>query len=150
MSISIDTAIKFGLGSIIGYFSRIFVEHMLVKSRAKEGRKIEAAQRFRSRIFTELEGLYPVTQYWDKGVFYRFPQSIAKIESAAVEFRLFIRRKAHFDAAVKRYCKCCNEITWDRCAAWSMYPSMRKEGEIDPKDKFTRCVEALLSFAKEI
>lgn len=128
----------------------IFVEHMLAKSRAKEERGIEAAKIFRSTIRNELEGLYPCKQYLEKNVFFRFSQSIAKIKSAADEYRLFIRRrrKAHSDAAVERYCKCCSEMTWERNAAWSWYPSMRKEDEIDPKCEFTRCVETLLSFAK--
>ena len=152
MPISINTAITFGLGSIAGYFCRILLEHWLAKSRTKEERKVrefnEAANKFRSRILVELEGLYPVTQHWDTNTFHRFKQSITKIESAGAEFRYFIRDSDEFDDAVNKYCKICREITSDRCAAWAMYPTMREEGEIGPREEFANCVEILLSFAK--
>lgn len=150
--ISIDTTITFCIGSVFGYLCRLILEHFLIKSRTSEERQIrefnEAAHKFRSILFAELEGLYPVTQHWDNKIFYRFSKSIIKIESAAVELKNYIKNKSDFDIAVKKYCKFCREITWDRTAAWSLYPSMRKEGEIDPREEFAICVEALLNYAK--
>jgi hypothetical protein len=108
-----------------------------------------AAATFRSKVLSELEGLYPVTQHWDMNVFPRFYQSIIKIESAAAEFRFFITRKGLFDLAVKEYCDYCKQISWDKCAGWSMYPTMRKPGEISPRDKFAQYVQKLLSFTEE-
>ena len=108
-----------------------------------------AAATFRSKVLAELEGLYPVTQHWDMNVFQRFSRSIIKIESAAAEFHFFVTRKRAFDAAVKEYCDYCKQISWVECAGWSMYPTMRKPGEINPRNKFAYHVENLLSFAKE-
>jgi len=109
----------------------------------------QAAAAFRSRVFAELKGLYPVTQYWDMQTFPRFSQSITEIESAAAEFRFHVTRKRAFDAAVKEYCDHCKKTSWNECAAWSMYPTMRKEGEISPREKFDHLVKSLLSFAEK-
>jgi hypothetical protein len=81
--------------------------------------------------------------------FQRFSKSIIEIENAAAEFRFSVARKGAFDTAIKEYCEYCKQITWIQCAGWSMYPTMRKEGEISPRDKFDHLVKNLLSFAEE-
>jgi len=107
----------------------------------------KAADIFRNRVLTELKGLYPVTQYWDKATFQIISNSITEIESAVEEFRFFVTRKAQFDTAIKEYCDYCKIISWEECAGWSMYPTMRKEGEVGPREKFNNIVKHLLSFA---
>lgn len=109
----------------------------------------QAAATFRSRVLAELKGLYPGTQYWDMQTFPRFSQSIIEIESAAAEFRFFVTRKHAFDAAVNEYCDHCKKTSWNDCAAWNWFPTMRKEGEISPREKFDHLVKNLLSFAEE-
>jgi len=109
----------------------------------------QVALSFRNEVLAELEGLYPVTQHWDMNTFSRFPKSITKIETAASKFRFSVVRKRAFDAAVKEYCDYCKKTSWNECAGWSMYPTMRKEGEISPRDKFDLIVKNLLSFAEE-
>jgi hypothetical protein len=116
--------------------------------RKRKTRFRQAAATFKSRVLAELEGLYPVTQYWDMQTFPRFSQSIIEIESAAAGFIFYVTRKRAFDSAVKEYCDHCKEISWKQCAAWDMYPSMRKEGEISPRKKFDHLVKNLLSFAE--
>lgn len=109
----------------------------------------QAAATFRSRVLVELKGLYPVTQYWDMPTFQRVSNTIIEIESAAAEFRFSVYSKRAFDAAVNEYCEYCKQISWEQCAGLAMYPTMRKEGEILPREKFDHLVKNLLSFAEE-
>ncbi len=131
------------LASFIGY---------ITYRNNRKNRIAEASTKFRNKILTELQGLYPVTQYWEQGIFLRFSQSIVKIESIATEFRHFIPfyRKRAFYATLKNYCDYCNKITWDEVGAYAMY----KNSMFDPKDKgpreqFKNIVEHLLSFANK-
>ena len=107
-----------------------------------------AADRFRSKILAELEGLYPVTQHWDERDFSRLLQSIPKIENATEEFRFFVARKDDFDAAVKEYCDCCKQVTSNNNRVWIFFDADRKPNEISPRHKFGHCVKNLLSFTK--
>ena len=118
----------------------------------KKNRRAEASMRFSNKVLAELEGLYPVTQHWEQSIFPRFSHSITKIESACAEFRYFIPfyRKGAYDKAIKDYCKYCNEITWESCAGHTMWPEMRKPGDLGPRETFKNIVEHLFSFAKEI
>jgi len=151
--ITFDPTITFGAGAIVGALTMKIIDHFLAKSRTEEDRTIKefnhAATMFRSKILTELEGLYPITQVWSRTDYSRFTQTIPKIHTIAQEFRFHMKRKNEFDAAVNKYCNHCKQITWEQCAAWTMYPTMRKEGEISPRDKFDHLVKALLSFAEE-
>lgn len=143
-------------GAVIGYVFRLFIEHQLSKRREAENRNAikfnEAASKFRSTIIRELEGLYPATQYWDRNIFSRFRESITKVESAVAEFSHFLPNtsKGSLAKALKNYSDHCNSMTWESCAAFNMYPSMRKPGEKGPREVFQLNIDALLSFAKDI
>ena len=131
-------------GILVAVFGGYITYRIYLKTRINQ-----AAATFRSRVLAELKGLYPVTQYWDTQTFPRFSQSITEIESAAAEFRFYVTRKSALDAAVKEYSNHCKKTSWNECAAWDMYPTMRKEGEISPREKFDHLVKDLLSFAEE-
>jgi hypothetical protein len=111
----------------------------------------EAADVFRNRILTELEGLYPIPRHLEKSAFHRFRESIPGIESAAAEFRQFLPsgNRNSFDTALKTYCDHCNKITWESCATFGIVPGSRKPEDIGPKEIFRQNVNALLSFARE-
>ena len=152
MPITIDTFITFSVGGIIGYFVHTFIDHFLAKRRAAEDRKAkrfdEAAITFRRAVLAELEGIYPVSSIWDRNVFPRFRQSIPKIQSAAAEFRYFVKRKTEFDSAVKEYRDYCSKVTYEGVSAWHMYPSMREPGDIGPVEIFKNVIDHLFSFAE--
>jgi hypothetical protein len=152
MPISFDNVAIFSAGGALGYFARTFIDHRLAKSRTDEDRKIkefnQAAATFRSQILSELEGLYPVRQGWSREDYARFKQTIPRVETIAQEFRFHLERKKEFDTATHAYCNHCKKITWEQCTAWTLYPTMRKEGEMSPRDKFDHCVKSLLSFAE--
>ena len=105
-----------------------------------------AASAFRSTVLAELQGIYPVTQYWDMNIFPKFAASVFKIESAAEEFKFVLRCKTEFESAVKEYRDYCKTITWNQEAAWTLYPTSRKPGDVSPRDKFSHIVDRLLSF----
>jgi hypothetical protein len=134
---------------IAGALALAWIGFHLTNEINRKTRFHQAATSFRSRVLAELKGLYPVTQYWDIQTFPRFSKSITEIESAAAEFRFSVTRKRAFDTAVQEYCNHCKKTSWDECAAWTMYPAMRKEGEMSPRDKFDHCVKSLLSFTED-
>jgi len=151
--ITFDPTITFGVGAIVGALSMKVIDHFLAKSRTEEDRKVrelnQASVTFRSKVLAELEGLYPSKHGWNREEYARFKQTIPRIETIAQEFRFHLKRKKEFDTAIYQYCSHCRQITRDQCVAWSMYPSMRKEGEISPPEKFDHLVKSLLSFAEE-
>lgn len=108
-----------------------------------------AALTFRSKILTELEGIYPIPPIWEPELYHRFRQSIPKVETAAAEFRYFVKRKAEFEAAVKDYCEYSKKVTPDNVSAWYMYTFEKKPEDIGPMETFRNIVEHMLSFANE-
>jgi hypothetical protein len=137
----------FFVGIVITLFGFIAV-HRLGLYRDKINIFSKEAARFRSSILGELKGLYPITHHWGQEEINRIKQSAQKIESLAVEFRHYVIRKDKFDKTLKQYNDYCNEISWEKCAAYVMYPSMRKPGDKEPKDKFRHIIEELLAYAK--
>ncbi len=126
-----------------------FVGYLTWRNKQKK-RYIQAATVFRSKILTELEGLYPIPRYLEPDEMNKFRESIPKIESAAAKFRHFVPSdsKSSFDIALKNYCKHCNKITWGSCVTFGIIPGERKPEDIGPKEIFRQNVNALLSFTK--
>ncbi|HQU32304.1 MAG: hypothetical protein HRU72_04480 [Planctomycetia bacterium] len=108
-----------------------------------------ASSKFKSAILYELSGFYPIDQNWNENDFPRIYESIPKISSAATEFRYFVTRKTEFDRTVSAYNKYCRETTYESIAAYTMFPSMKKERDIGKREEFKNIVEHLLSFADE-
>jgi hypothetical protein len=117
----------------------------------KKSRLAEASAKFRNKVLNELEGLYPDTVNWPKDIDVKLRQTFPAIEIAVAEFRYFVPfyRKGAFDVAMKEYHNNCCAITGDTCAAYVMYPDMRKPGEQSPEKIFKDSIEALLFFARE-
>ncbi len=153
MPVTIDNVVVFSLGGIAGYLVRTLIDHFLAKIRTREDREAkkfdDAVVIFRSKVLAELEGIYPVTQIWQPEIYPRFRSSINKVETAAAEFRYFVKRKAEFDTAVKEYHEYCSKVTFEGVSAWFMYTSTRTPGDIGPIETFKNIVDHLLSFAKE-
>lgn len=126
------------LGGFLGYFIRLFIEHRLEIDRIKENIKLteslRAASKFKASIIYELSGFYPISQHWDKDNFDRLYHSIPHVMSAATEFRFFVKSKGNFDTAIKNYDEYCRKTTYDAVSADTMYPEMRKEGEIGKRE----------------
>jgi len=109
----------------------------------------DAAATFRSKILTALEGIYPIVRpWWDESDFPRFSRSVNMVESAATEFRCFIKRKREFDIAVKAYREYCKKQQYEGALARNIIPDIQKPGEISPLETFNNIVEHLLSFTK--
>lgn len=144
---------SFSLGTVVGGVVVGIFNHYLTKSRNTEERKTtnfnQAATTFRSKVLAELEGLYPSRQGWSRDDYSRFKQTIPGIETSAQEFRFHVEREKEFDTAAYQYCSYCKRITWDQCTAWSLYPTMRKAGELPPWAEYDHLVKNLLSFAQE-
>lgn len=113
-----------------------------------------AADTFRSKVITELEGIYPITrQWWDESHFPKFQQSVPKIETAAVEFGHFIpKRKSELNTAVKNYHDYCQQRKYEKASLWDAFPNSPKHPNysgIHPVEEFKNIVEHLLSLANE-
>jgi hypothetical protein len=119
----------------------------IIQRKLKERQRfLDAAAVFRGKVLSELEGLYPVSNFWEEKLYPKFRQSIPKIETAAVEFRHFVKRKEEFDAAIREYRDYCWKVTYGGVSGWHMYTSMRKPGDIGPVETFKNLVEGLFTF----
>lgn len=123
----------------------------LVGLNNRRNRAAEAAIKFRQTILDALEGWYPDTKYWNRYVDMGVFSAISKIDVAVSEYGYFLRdrRRVALNNTWTEAKKCYQQINWDKCAAYSMYPSMRKPGERDPRDIFKEYTDNLLSYAKD-
>ena len=126
---------------------------IITRKHKEKERFNKAADTFRNKVITGLEGIYPITHpWWDSILFPKFQQSVPKIEIAAAEFRHFIKRKSELDATVKKYHDYCQQRKYEKAWYSSMFPNSPKppnESGIDPVEEFKNIVEHLLSFANE-
>ena len=111
----------------------------------------DAAKEFRRTVLNSLSGLFPVSKPWpDENFFPLFKKTIPIIESAAAEFRRYVRRQDAFAAAVKQYVSYCKTTDQTAQARWELYKSEREElGKPEPSKEFERLVHNLFSFADE-
>lgn len=107
-----------------------------------------AANKFKSNILKELEGLVPTNGYWGKKEYRRFRESIPLIKREALEFRSVIPfyRLKGFDKAVNDYCEFSQNMDWITAAADVFYYS--EDTEITQKEQYTKNIHILLSYAK--
>jgi len=134
------------IGIVILLFG-IIATHRLLIYRDKKNIFNAAAIIFRNKVLAELEGIYPIPSVWQSQDYFRFRQSINKVETAAAEFRHLVKRKAEFDVAIKEYRKYCEKVTFDGVSAWFFYTSMRSPDDIGPVETFKNIVEHLFSFS---
>lgn len=133
-------------GSIIG---TAFAGYVAYRNNRKS-RAADAVLKFRNKVISELEGLYPITLHWDANTFSHLYSSLSKIECAAAEFRFFVKSKDDFDTAIKNYNEYCRKTTYEEVSADTIFSSMRKEGEIGKREQFKNIVEHLISFHETI
>ena len=152
MPVTIDSVVVFSLGGVAGYLVRTIIDHFLAKSRTREDREAksfsDAATTFRNKVLAELQGIYPIPPVWQPQDYPRFRHSIPTVETAAAEFRPFVKRKAEFDTAIKKYHENCQTITFENVSAWFMYTSMRQPDDIGPVETFRKVIEHVLAFTE--
>jgi hypothetical protein len=148
----IEFLIALPIGAVIGWIIREVVSDKLARDRNLEAIKItefnKAASTFRSKVFTEFVGFYPINQFWEKNEWIRINQSIPIIKSAAAEFRYFVTHKTDFDKAMSEYDKYCREKTQGNVFPLA-YPTMGYGGVEERKKEFDNIISHLLSFANE-
>ncbi len=112
--------------------------------------RLKACRHFRRVVETELKGVWPTTYLSPDEVNVKIRQSRKEIETASLEVKRFVsfHRKRAFNTAVENYCNACKTINWNGHVAYEMFPSMRKSGDIDPKQYFFNCIEEMLKFTK--
>jgi hypothetical protein len=124
----------------------IIAAHRLVLYREKRNKCFDEGAKFRGKILSELEGIYPIPGTWQIQDYFRFRQSIPKVESAAAEFGHFISRKSELEAAVKGYREYCWKVSFEGVSAWHTYKSSSNLDPISPEDRFKQIIEHLFSF----
>ena len=133
---------------ICGALIMALIAHRLALNLQKRNAFNSAATTFRNKVLTAVQGIYPIPPVWQPQDYPRFKQSIPEVETAAAEFKPFIKRRTGIDAAVKEYRDYCQKKTYESASAWEMYTSMRDPGDIGPVETFRKIVEHLLSFAE--
>lgn len=128
---------------VIGYLAR--------RSRHKKATAAKAADVFREKVLSELQGLYPIPRHLDSKEYERFRESIPGIEHAAAEFRHFLPsgKRDAFDNALNNYTGHCKEIRWVDSATFGIIPGEKSPEDEGPKEIFRQNVNALLAFAKK-
>jgi hypothetical protein len=145
--INFSTADLWLLG-ICGALFMAWVSYRLTLAGQRHNAFIIASSIFRNIVLTELTGLYPIDQLWDKKEFPRLYQSIPKINSAAAEFRYFVTRKTDFDKAVRKYCNYCRN-TKESNAFGLEYKDMGVKGTQNYRNEFKNIVENMIAFTNE-
>ena len=113
--------------------------------------KRAAATSFRESVIERLAGFYPAPGSWSMGFEPRLCTAIAQIEVSVQKFRYFVarRKRTSYDAAWASLKLYSSELTWEKCAGYKMYPSMRVPDEKDPRAAFYERLENLLRYAHE-
>ena len=106
-----------------------------------------AADKFRSTVLAELEGIFPVAGYWEQKIYPKFPDTIPAINRAALELipSLPFYKRTSFSRAVNEYREQCKSMNWQTAFADSVYES---ETTTTQKEAFVTCVQNLLSFTE--
>ena len=110
-----------------------------------------AEKSFREGIIDELNSFYPRPGNWSMGFEERLRTAISRIETLAVKFRYFVPRRSRnaYDSDWTIFRSHCLDMTWNKCAAYTMYPSMRSIDDRKPEDVFYENLEKLLHYSKE-
>jgi hypothetical protein len=133
---------------ICGFLIIVLVGYHLTLNAKKHKAFITAASIFRSKVLTELDGIYPIPTNWPKEKmqiepFLRF--KFTKLQSAVEEFKLCLpkrKQRRFINAWVKYY----NASGDDRSQSYLHYMSFEENPNY--KNNFKRNVTKLLSFAK--
>jgi len=129
---------------IIGHWISQRISHGLAIVRDKIKRFHSAADKFKSTVLEQLQGLIPVNGYWSQNEYSRFKGTIPIIKRAALEFRdsiQFPSKRKRFDKAVIEYCKQCEAINWHTALADVIYAEETKETQ---KEKMV-CTEIVFT-----
>ena len=105
-----------------------------------------AASAFRTTVFSQLEGLYPLASVWPSDIDAFLRQRFPRLQAAVIEFRHFLpwwERRA-FDSAWLRF-----HNAYERKGEQCYHHYMAFGSTTDPEGIFKRNVDVLLSFAKQ-
>lgn len=145
-------------GVFLFYLIRTIVDYNLARLRSRDDRRAskfnEAAEKFRTIIFTQFKGIYPVTRLSVEEINTRIldTNSIAEIEAAVIEFSYLLsnRRRTKLIKTLEQYQKTYKTFDWKNQQNYMMFPSMRKLLETSPKQILFNHIETLLKYTDEI
>ena len=113
--------------------------------------KRAAAKSFREGIIDELNSFFPRPGNWSMGFEERLRTAISRIEILVSKFRYFVPRQSQkaYDSDWSTFSSHCLNMTWNKCAAYTMYASMRSSDDRKPEEVFYENLENLLRYGKE-
>jgi hypothetical protein len=113
--------------------------------------KSEAARSFREGVIDELKEFYPPPGNCLMGFEGKLDAAMARVEILVKKLGYYVprRKRRGYDSAWKDLKIHCLEITSDKCSAYTMFPSMRRDDEKNPKEVFYEKVENLLKQASD-
>ena len=137
---------------VCGTLVMAWVGFLLASTLNKRSRHNQAADLFRSKILSELEGFYPTIHCRTETDYSKIKETIPRVERLAAEFGHCLggTTKRKFDQATRNYCEYCKGISKTHDMADALYPSMWKTdgGEILNDENLSKHVDHLLSFAR--
>lgn len=118
---------------------------------ATSDREAMAAQSFREGIIDDLKDFYPAPGNWSQGFESKLHAAIFSIETRVQKFRHFVPDKERnaFDSEWELFRSHGLNLTWEKCAAFTMYPTMRPVGCKSSKEVFFESAENLLKYGAE-
>lgn len=118
---------------------------------ADSERAIAAAQSFREGIIEELNGFYPRPGKWPIGFEEKLRAAVSRIEILVAKFRYFVpsEKQNAYDSDWSNFKSHALDLTWEKCAGYKRFPTMRSSNEQDPKEMFYERTENLLRHANE-
>ena len=131
------------IASLIGVLGAIWIQRYIARR--------SAAKLFRERLMEALSNFYPSPGNWRNGFEGILSKQIKDIGTEVGKFRFYVpkARRPAYDADWAALSGHATELTWEHCAAFTLYPSMHQVGDRDPRVVFYELVERLLAYAKE-
>lgn len=130
------------IASLVGVLGGFSVQRYIARRNAR--------QIFRERLIELLRDFYPPSPEWHIGFEVRLSEQLQNLGIEVNKFRFHVprRQRLQFDTDWDALLQHARSMSWDSCAGYSMYPSMRKPEDRDPKVVFYEHLDRLLNYAR--
>ena len=109
-----------------------------------------AAKAFRETIIDTLGDLYPSPGNWLRGFEAKLGTVLKSLSPAVAKYKYHLTRGGarRLENAWQEFANYASQVTWEKCAGYAMYDTMREPNEASPQDVFYDYLDALLGTGK--